>query len=410
MVIVCFYNADRRKRMDRDVQVLKNNLTDLLSKSGSIRDLCNMLSDTIGIPVALSIPTRTIIEHSADYNEDLLKEYSDHLEFCVNSETKERIDSIENELLTGKTYERVFPYMRYKHLVCGCLYNHALIGVIDCVVTKKTDTDNIMQIVQYVAPVFTLALQLYGYADDSTKTAMQIYLKSLLSDDSSNWAQMHNIYDAPLESVKNWQFLWSPPLADAWAKKRMTMLNQLCQLYPRVWHISHDDGILVVWDADSRITLEQLSDACGKLRPVVASDPFTDLRDLPAYLSQAQMAMLLRDYEKADGQIFFVHDYKMPMMYLYLKNNSSKLTLCHPLINKIKEYDLEHGNEYYETIRAYLLCHRSYSEMAAHLNIHKNTVVYRMQKIKEIFDIDLSDCRLITALYLSLFEDFHYQK
>lgn len=40
------------------------------------------------------------------------------------------------------------------------------------------------------------------------------------------------------------------------------------------------------------------------------------------------------------------------------------------------------------------------------LHIHKNTVSYRMQRMIELFDLDLKDCRLITALYLSLFADY----
>ena len=392
---------------DISAQLLKNNLTDLLSKGATIRNLCNTLAQALQLPVALVIPTRTIIEHSDDYNEDLLNEYMNHLEFCSDEEAKERIYRIEQDMMTGASFERVYSYMRYKHLVCGCLYNQSLIGVIDCVVIRRSAVDTLLPVLECVAPVFTLALQLYGYADNSTKNAMQIYLKSVLSDDCSSWSQMHNIYDAPLESIRNWRILWSPPMAEVWAKNRINMLNQVCQRYPNIWYISYDDGILVVWDNDTRIPLSQLSDTCGKLRPIVVSDPFSDLRDLKQNLQEAQMTLSLCDFEHADGRIFFVHDYKMPMLYLYQKHSSNKLTLCHPLITEIKKYDREHGNEYYETLKAYLLCHRNYASMASHLNIHKNTVVYRMQKLKELFDIDLSDCRLITALYLSLFEDFH---
>ena len=50
--------------------------------------------------------------------------------------------------------------------------------------------------------------------------------------------------------------------------------------------------------------------------------------------------------------------------------------------------------------------HVTQSRMANYLHIHKNTVAYRMQKMAELFDLNLKDCRLVTALYLSLFDDY----
>lgn len=71
----------------------------------------------------------------------------------------------------------------------------------------------------------------------------------------------------------------------------------------------------------------------------------------------------------------------------------------------LKKYDKENGTEYYQTVRAYLLCEQDTKKMSEYLHIHKNTVNYRMRKISEIYPVNLKDCRVITDLYRSLFDE-----
>ena len=52
------------------------------------------------------------------------------------------------------------------------------------------------------------------------------------------------------------------------------------------------------------------------------------------------------------------------------------------------------------------LCGMDHAQMAKRLHVHKNTVVYRLQRIADLFAPDLKDCRVLTDLYLSLFADF----
>ncbi|MPN35095.1 hypothetical protein SDC9_182590 [bioreactor metagenome] len=95
--------------------------------------------------------------------------------------------------------------------------------------------------------------------------------------------------------------------------------------------------------------------------------------------------------------------YKSPIAFLYSYQNSGLEIFENLKINKIKKYDQENSADYMNTLRAYLLCNRDYNKMAEKLHIHRNTVFYRMNRIAELFDLDLSDCRVIAGLYLSLF-------
>ena len=62
-----------------------------------------------------------------------------------------------------------------------------------------------------------------------------------------------------------------------------------------------------------------------------------------------------------------------------------------PALYRLREVDREHGSLYYETLRVYLECERSLSETAKQLFIHRNTLLYRLDKLCEQTGLRLDD-------------------
>lgn len=389
---------------------LRNALLAALTANGTIRELCNILSEAIGLPAALALPSRTIVAYSKDYTEELLHEYTDHLLLCTDEECRERISMLETNMKKLGAFEGAYPYMRYKHLTAGCFLQNVLVGVLDCPVTKHIDSRKVIPLLSAAADIFALGLKLENYADVQSIEPMQIFIKSMLWHDSACWYQMHNIHDLPIEQVLSWTLIWSPKLADLWANSRTLQIKSFCKAHLDIWYLEHDGGMVILMNSDRHYSLEEIADLCGKLRPISVSEPFAVIGELKERLFEAKSALALADFEKRTEQIIFVKNYKIPMAYLYLKHNLNYRSLCHPVIQEIKQYDFKHKTEYYPTLKAYLLCRMNYSEMCSRLYVHKNTIIYRMQRMKELFTLDLTDCRIISALYLSLFEDYHGEK
>lgn len=85
----------------------------------------------------------------------------------------------------------------------------------------------------------------------------------------------------------------------------------------------------------------------------------------------------------------------------------------HPIIHKLAAYDIEYGTKYLETLRLYLdnLCNMKAT--AAQMEVHYNTIKYRLSIIEEIGNCDLrSDPELLLRLIISLrirdFADNHH--
>lgn len=393
--------------MDADMMKIRSEYLEILTNGAGLADLCEVTAQHCGTPVCITLTTRTIIAKSANYTKELVDEYMNHLLLCTEAEVRKRCTEVEKNLYMRKTLVSCYPFMRYKHINCGCFHHTYMLGVLDCPITKKIDTNAAIAIIEMAAPIFMTALKLGGYLNDETTMAMQTYLLGILHGNPNEWYQEHNIYEPPLENIASWKLVWSPSIGELWARQRRNELGLYCACHEHIWFVEYEGGAVILMNAEKQYDLNMLADKCGKISPISVSESFSKLREMTKHLHAAQTTLHLAAFEENSERIVLVQNYKSVMAYLFLKqHHPTSLKLVHPAILQIKKYDQEHSSEYYETLRAYLLYHRNYSLMAKRLHIHKNTVSYRMQRLIELFEIDLTDCRTITALYLGLFEDY----
>lgn len=85
----------------------------------------------------------------------------------------------------------------------------------------------------------------------------------------------------------------------------------------------------------------------------------------------------------------------------YLQANH-QLTLLNPEIKLLKQYDQKRQSSYYKTLLAYLLNNFNVARTAKQLNVHHNTVLYRLGQVKKILNYSLDDPLKNANLYLSL--------
>ena len=77
------------------------------------------------------------------------------------------------------------------------------------------------------------------------------------------------------------------------------------------------------------------------------------------------------------------------------------------ILGDVKEYDEKNESFYLETMETYILCNGNISQTSAKLYIHRNTCIYRVSRINELFDIDLDDpytrAEILNCLYIYRF-------
>ncbi|WP_432168625.1 PucR family transcriptional regulator [Streptomyces sp. bgisy031] len=65
-------------------------------------------------------------------------------------------------------------------------------------------------------------------------------------------------------------------------------------------------------------------------------------------------------------------------------------------------YDQQHGTDLVNSLEAFLRCRRSWQRAAAALNVHKQTVMYRMQRVEQITGRVLAETSDLADLWLAL--------
>jgi purine catabolism regulator len=66
------------------------------------------------------------------------------------------------------------------------------------------------------------------------------------------------------------------------------------------------------------------------------------------------------------------------------------------------EYDHRNHADLIKTLEAFFACHGNLSQTAEMLIVHRNTLLYRMNRIDEIAEIDLDRPETRLALHLAL--------
>ncbi|WP_078414469.1 PucR family transcriptional regulator [Priestia abyssalis] len=109
--------------------------------------------------------------------------------------------------------------------------------------------------------------------------------------------------------------------------------------------------------------------------------------------------------EKFPSEVNEIHSYQNLGVYQFIDVLLEKRTKegyeNHALM-KLQEYDQKHNSDLIETLEVFLNKDNNVNEAARALNVHTNTLNYRLKRISEIGEINLKDPNQKMTLYLDL--------
>jgi purine catabolism regulator len=85
-----------------------------------------------------------------------------------------------------------------------------------------------------------------------------------------------------------------------------------------------------------------------------------------------------------------------------LRDTEEAQTLVDRTLGDLLRYDAEHDSDLVHTLDTFLECQRSWQRTAGALDVHRQTVVYRVRRIEQITGRDLSQTSDIAELWLAL--------
>ena len=174
------------------------------------------------------------------------------------------------------------------------------------------------------------------------------------------------------------------------------------QLRPILHHAlytRHHQQLVCLFSRDSDVGFSKHAES--KLHEVAAlngltvgvSNIFTSITGTRRAYDQARAAIrcgeALSPYIDDHG-LFRYSDVAYVQMLNILGRRTNLLSFCHPALIELMEYDKEHSGELMETLFCYLQLAGSTARAAQVLSLHKNTMLYRLGRIREILGMDLT--------------------
>lgn len=161
------------------------------------------------------------------------------------------------------------------------------------------------------------------------------------------------------------------------------------------------EGLGSVRELDRRLR-EHIQAEFGDVRLVSGvSGPANTLMEWPPVHQEALQAMQL-------GQrLHFNHLVEFNSLGIYqllsqIEHLSPVQTFAQQIISPLAEYDRQHRGSLVETIDAYFNHHANVSQTAESLFIHRNTLLYRLERIQELTGQDINQADMRLALHLAL--------
>ena len=129
---------------------------------------------------------------------------------------------------------------------------------------------------------------------------------------------------------------------------------------------------------------------------------FDKPQDSSAYFAQCNNLLSNRLFTYNEKPILHYNDYYLNHLIDSIPNKEFAAASIHPSIKFMKKYDESHNTEYLRSLEIFFAKNRNAKATADALFIHKSTLFYRFDKMRELFDIHLDDSEALFSYEYSL--------
>lgn len=129
--------------------------------------------------------------------------------------------------------------------------------------------------------------------------------------------------------------------------------------------------------------------------------PIEDYLKLRVSYFQANEAIQY-GYHGESGEIYYYENFMVDQLLDSVRDKQILETFAQMSLGKLCEHDQKHGTDFVKTLEIYFECNGNVSIAAKKLFLHRNSLIYRMDKIKEILGSELKDSTELLTLQVGL--------
>ncbi len=135
------------------------------------------------------------------------------------------------------------------------------------------------------------------------------------------------------------------------------------------------------------------------------SRTFNDFENLKNYLIEAEQALLLGNRVHPMRWNYRFEDYVMEYMMEQCIQELNPQEVSHPALAILEMYDQKNDTHLLETLKVFLQQRHNVTHTAQLLYIHRTSLLFRLERIKQLTDLDLDEYK--TCLHLMLSFELH---
>ena len=410
--------VDRKGQLERRGTQIYRQLTQISSRNEGMSELISAMARLTGKAVVIQDKRLRVTEYTLQPQfaavweeiEGFLKK-ADNIP--VEYQDRHRVSEVDTQVLL-----QALPMPGIARLISPVITKGVGRGFLS-IIGHDSEIDDIdLLVAEHGAAACALEMAKLKAVSETEKRLRGTFLDRLLVGDVSHQEAIrqgerfeHDMTVTHLALVMSWRGNNPPSM-----RRLETMINSIIEnhrAHALVWQRERDNEIVVFHATDN----ENPIDYSLKLAETFARDinrqyPNNHVaiglgqpaRDVGAWRTSYRDAVQARDLAvrlQTDTPLY-IGDLGVYQLILSLSDREKLTDFCDRTLGTLVDYDMRQNADLIKTLEAFFNCHGNLSQTAEMLIVHRNTLLYRMNRINEIASIDLNRPETRLALHLAL--------
>lgn len=410
--------VDRKGQLERRATQIYRQLTQISSRNEGMSELVNAMARLTNKAIVVQDKRLRILESAVQ--PQFIGNWDDVEQFLkavhnlpVEMQDRQRVAEIDNPVVLQSV-----PTPGLARYVSPIITKNIGRGYLS-IIGRDTELDDIdLLVTEHGAAACALEMAKAKAISDTEKRLRGTFLDRLLIGDVSQQEAIqqgerfdHDMMQTHLAIVLSWVGDKSPSNRRLETLVNSVVTNQHAKAL--VWQRERENELLVFHATDPKDPI----DTSMKLAKQFAQEVQRQYPNAHVAIGLGQAAQNIsawrnsyRDSVQAlelatrlhSDTPLYIGDLGVYQLILSLADREKLLAFCERTLGTLEDYDHRQNADLIKTLEAFFACHGNLSQTAEMLIVHRNTLLYRMNRINEIAQIDLDRPEIRLALHLAL--------
>ncbi len=410
--------VDHKGQLDRRGTQIYRQLTEISSRNEGMSELINAMARLTNKAVIvqdkrLRTLYSTVQPQFVAYWEEIEQFLRKIDNLPLEIQDRHRVSEVENPVLLQS-----LPTPGLARFVAPIITKDIGRGYLS-IIGRDTELDDVdMLVTEHGAAACALEMAKAKAVSETEKRLRGTFLDRLLLGDVSQQEAVrqgerfeHDMAQTHLAMVLSWQSDKQPSL-----RRLETIVNTVVgshRVKALVWLRERENEVLLFHATDQHNPIDQslklaktISDEIQRQYPqgrvaIGLGQPAKEIGTWRNSYRDAVQAMELAVRLQTNTPLY-IGDLGVYQLILSLSDREKLVSFCDKTLGSLLEYDHKNNADLLKTLEAFFECHGNLSQTAEKLIVHRNTLLYRMNRINEIAEIDLDRPETRLALHLAL--------